>query len=192
MLFLDIETLGTESTSVVLSVAMTVYKDNAPVTYQSFIDNGIFVKFDAKEQINRYKRVTEQHTLEWWSKQCDFAKKRSLVPSSEDVSAEQGIDQLNEWLRKIPNYKNMLCWTRGSLDQVCIDSLCNSIGKPKIIPYYNYRDVRTLIECFYPKQERGYVEVDKSKCPDYDFGKVIKHDPLHDVAYDAVMILAGV
>jgi hypothetical protein len=191
MLVLDIETLGTESNSVILSAALTFYNSNQPLTYQQLLDNSIFVKFDVREQIQQYNRITDKDTLNWWDSQCDFARKRSLIPSPEDVSAKNGILLIKQWLSKIPNYKTMTIFTRGSLDQMCIDSLCKSIGVEKLVPYYNYRDVRTLLDCFY-KTERGYCSIDKSKCPDFDINKVIKHCPVHDVCYDMVQILAGV
>jgi hypothetical protein len=191
MLCLDIETTGTESTAVVLSAALTFYDSTQPLSYQGLVDRSIFVKFDAKEQIQLYNRTTDKDTLNWWNGQCDFARQRSLLPSTNDVSAKDGIKLIKQWLSKIPNYNKMTIFTRGSLDQMCMDSLCKSIGEDKLVPYYNYRDVRTLLDCFYTT-ERGYCNIDVSKCPDFNINKVIKHDPVADVCYDMVQILAGV
>jgi len=183
MLVFDVETLSTESTCVILSAAMVYFDENS--TYESILENSLFVKFDAKEQISKYNRTVSKSTLEWWSKQCDFAKNTSLVPTKNDVPAIEGIERFREYLKVDPS-PNKIIWARGSLDQMAIDSLCNAVGVNPIVRYNAWRDVRTGIDILATTSENGYCQVN---LPGFTIQKVIKHDPVHDCAYDAVMLL---
>jgi hypothetical protein len=183
MITFDIETLSTESTAVVLSAAMVYFDDG--MTYEEMIEKSIFVKFDAKEQIQKYHRSASKSTLEWWSKQCDLAKRISLNPSKHDVSAIDGIELLRDYLKIDPSPTKIL-WTRGSLDQMAIDSLCNAVDVKPLVRYNQYRDVRTAIDILASTAENGYCQVNLK---DFSLQKVLKHDPVHDCAYDATMLM---
>lgn len=183
MIVLDIESLSTESTCVILSAAMVYFNDG--MTYEEMIDKSIFVKFDAKEQIQKYNRTASKSTLEWWKKQCDFAKNTSFNPSKYDVSAIEGIELLRNYLNIDPSPTKIL-WTRGALDQMAIESLCNAIGVKPLVLYNQYRDTRTAIDILASTSKKGYCEV---SLKDFSIQKVIKHDPRHDCAYDAVQLM---
>lgn len=183
MICFDIETLSTESTCVILSAAMVYFDDG--MTYEEMIEKSIFVKFNAQEQIQKYKRTVSKSTLEWWSKQCDFAKNTSFKPSKYDVSAIDGIELLRDYLKVDPS-PNKIIWTRGSLDQMAIESLCNAVDVKPLVRYNNYRDVRTAIDILASTAENGYCKVNLK---DFTIQKVIKHDPVHDCAYDATMLM---
>jgi len=187
---LDLETLGVESTSVVLSAAF-VYVDPDDLStdnltaYQQLLDGAAFAKFDAKEQ-RSMGRTVDADTLNWWKKQGDVQKRTSLLPGDNDMTVIEGLDSLCDWYQKFPNWKTLPVWVRGSLDQPCFESLFRSVGKSPIVPYNCYRDVRTAIDLLYPNSKAGYVDI-----PDFDQYTVIKHDPVHDCAYDALMMLRG-
>ena len=51
MFLFDVETLGVESNSVVLSAAMIHFDPEMRPTYQDLLDNACFVKFNAKEKL---------------------------------------------------------------------------------------------------------------------------------------------
>ena len=183
MLVFDIETLDLESTCVILSAAMVYFEENS--TYESIVENSLFVKFDAKEQIQKYKRTVSKSTLDWWAKQCDFARNTSLTVSKNDISAYDGIKLLRDYLKVDPS-PNKIIWTRGNLDQLAIDSLCNAVGVPPLLKYNQYRDVRTGLDLLASTSENGYCKV---SLPDFTIQKVVKHDPVSDAAYDAIMLL---
>jgi hypothetical protein len=155
------------------------------MTYEEMIEKSIFVKFNAKEQIQKYNRTVSKSTLEWWSKQCDFAKNTSFIPTKNDVSAIDGIELLRDYLKVDPS-PNKIIWTRGSLDQMAIESLCNAVDVKPLVRYNNYRDVRTAIDILASTAENGYCKVNLK---DFTIQKVIKHDPVHDCAYDATMLM---
>ena len=191
MIFFDLETLGVESGSIVLSIgAVYVQSNDVPIRYSDLIDNGIFIKFDAKEQVERYRRVMVKSTLDWWLKQGEMQQRCSVRPSKDDLSVKAGLDVFHKWFRAIPNWKEELIWVRGGLDQLCYESLCRDAEIDPVVPYNQYRDVRTALQCLYPEHEKnGYIDVNTEMVTDYDRDLVLKHHPLHDSAMDACMLL---
>jgi hypothetical protein len=190
MFALDIETLAVESTSVILSVGMTYVSNTEPKSYQDILDNSIFVKLKAKEQIAN-NRFVDNSTVDWWSKQCDFAKERNFYPKKTDFSVDEGIAVLQKWVNERAK-KDDICWIRGSLDQMCLDSLFRSVDAEPLFKYNMYRDVRTAIDIMYPNTSKnGYVDVDPELCLGFDRDQVLKHSPEHDTSYDLAMILFG-
>lgn len=193
MFFLDIESLGVESTSVILSIGMLYAADNSPTTYQALLDSSIFIKLNARQQIERFNRVVDKGTIEWWNKQGELPRNRSYTPKKNDLSPEEAFTVLRRWVNSMtPKPKDEICWIRGSLDQMAMDSLCKAMGIEPILPYNAYRDIRTAIDLLYPETgKNGYVEIDTTLCPDYDRSKVLKHSPEHDCAMDACMLFFG-
>lgn len=188
---LDIETLATSSESVILSLGMVYFDDQMPLTYQGLIDNSIFIKFDSKEQVTKYKRRMSKDTLDWWKKQGTRVQETNLLPSKNDMSAEEGLNVLRRWFESKPNAKDLWVWTRGQMDQGAFESLCRDVGQEIFVPYNQYRDVRTALDCFYEKTKNGYLEVDTAKVPDWDWDNVMKHHPCHDSAADLCMLFGG-
>lgn len=189
--FLDIETLSTESNTVILSVGMCYARMDS--TYTDLQQDSIFVKFDAKEQVEKYNRITSKDTLDWWSKQPEEAKRISLYPSSTDVSTVDGINQIKTWMKQYKNYKQEYVWTRGSLDQMAFDSLCKSAQQEVISPYWNYKDIRTGIMCLKTTEERGYCKVKYPYNDEFNYDELfkLKHDPKVDCQIDAIQLIYG-
>lgn len=189
----DVESLGVESTSVVLSAAIVKFDidpKDLPKTvdldsyYETLLTSALMVKFDVAEQTKKYKRTMEKETIDWWNKQGSLIKKASFTPSDYDDSVESGILKLRNYITMFGGAKNII-WVRGSLDQMCIDSLAKSAGLQPIAPYHSYRDIRTAIDLLADSPSiNGYCELK------YEFNKdlVHKHHPVHDVAYDSLML----
>lgn len=183
MLVFDIETLDTESTAVVLSASIVYFHENS--TWESLLDEALFVKFNAKEQIDKYKRTISKDTLKWWEGQSIEAKKVSILPSPNDVSTGDGINMIKRYLAKDPANTKII-WTRGSLDSMVFESLTRSVGTTPLVMHNQYRDIRTAIDILATDSTKGYCDVN---LPGFDVTKVIKHNPIHDVCYDALQIL---
>lgn len=186
MFALDIETLNKRENSVVLSLAVLHFDETVQYTYQELLDRTCFVKFNLKEQVEKYHRTTDKETIEWWKKQCDFAKQKSLIPSRIDVSLVDGLNTAKEYVKKYSKGEEIV-WTRGSLDQFALDSICDDVKSDYLFNYSQYRDFRTAIDLLKETSKRGYCNV-----PNFNREQVIKHDPVHDVAYDAMMLMYGV
>lgn len=192
MFFLDIETLGVESTAAILSIAIIYVPDAEPRPAVELMSDYIFVKFDVKDQISRFKRTVDMGTIEWWKKQSKIARDKSYERNPElDLSSEDALDRIDVWVKKHTDYSNDLVWIRGTLDQMAVDSLYSALKRKPPFNYNVYRDMRTAVDLLYPNSKGGYVEVDSSVCIEFDQYQLVPHDPLHDVTRDAAMLLYG-
>lgn len=187
MFVFDVETLGVESTTVILSAAIVHFDAAKNPSYQDLLDGALFVKLNAKDQLQRLDRTLDMGTLEWWKNQHEYVRSVSLDPSGHDLLAEDAIRKLHDYMNKFPNANKMTMWTRGSLDQMAIDSLCKKVDMQLLTGYNMYRDVRTAIDCF-TGSSNGYCNVDH---PTFNRAAVIKHHPVHDCALDAMMLMYG-
>lgn len=187
MFCLDCETLGVDSDSAVLSIALIHFDENKKYTFQKLVENSCFVKFDVQEQIRGYKRTIDKETVEWWKKQSKVAKDYSLTPSGNDISLLEGIEILQKYVKEHSSVEKEVVWIRGSLDQFVLDHLFKSAGKEVLFAYSQYLDMRTAIYLLKETNNGGYCPV-----PGLDMNSVYKHLPDHDCALDIMMLLDGV
>lgn len=188
MFVFDVETLGKKSDAIILSMALTPFDLSQKPSYQELLDATFFVKLDATYQRKQLKRTITPSSLEWWGKQCDMVKHKSFTPSPEDVTPEVGYEMMREFASKFPDYDSSIVWARGNLDQLVIDDLEESLAIKPIFNYNKWRDVRTAVDILYGSKN-GYPKVNYP-----GFNKdahVYKHDPVHDCAYDAMMLMYG-
>lgn len=187
MFIFDVETLGVESTCVILSAAIIYFDPEETPSYQDLLDNALFVKLNSKDQVKRLGRSVDLGTIDWWKNQHEYLKKVSLDPLPDDLLAEDAIDQLHAYMNRYENPHKHTMWARGSLDQMSIDSLCKRADKPMLTNYAVWRDVRTAVDIL-TGATNGYCGVDREG---FDRTKVIKHHPVHDCALDAMMLMYG-
>lgn len=186
MYMFDVETIGVESTSVILSAAIIGFDPNdKEKTYDQYLADALFVKFDVNEQVKNYNRTIDKSTIEWWSKIHPAIRGVSFTPSKNDISAADGISKLRSYIQ---NPDKATFWARGSLDQMVIDSLCKAVGVDLLAPYNNWRDVRTALDCLCETTKNGYCDL---KIPFDKGANVIKHHPVHDCAYDIMQLVHG-
>jgi hypothetical protein len=187
MILFDVETLGKESNSVILSMAAIYFKPEDKPTPQELRDSAFFVKFDAKDQIKRLNRKVGRTTMEWWAKQCENVRKKSFNPSPEDVRFEDGYEAMRAWA-KSKNDPKCWVWARGNLDQLVLDSMEEQLGLDAIWKFERWRDVRTAIDFLY-ETNRGYCDVDY---PGFDPSlHITKHNPIDDCVFDVMMMVYG-
>jgi hypothetical protein len=188
MFCFDIETLGVESTAVVLSFACTYFKPEDNPSPETLRENTFFAKLNAQDQIKRLSRTVDRGTIEWWAKQCENVKIKSFKPSSSDLLVEDALDAFAQW-RKGYSMEKEWVWARGNLDQCVFNSLEKACGREVIFPHYLWRDVRTAVDFLY-HSENGYTDVK------YEFFEpelhITKHDPVDDCILDAMMLMYGV
>jgi hypothetical protein len=190
MFMFDIETLGVASDSVVLSMACIHFDPRTNPTYKELKESAFFVKLDAKDQITRLNRKVDKKTVEWWGKQCQNVKTKSLTPCKDDILVEDALSALRTWVKERDDGKCYV-WARGSMDEVVMQALERSVmreGEDHIFLYSRFRDVRTAID-FLTGNINGYCQVDHPSF-NYDID-VTKHDPVDDCALDIMMLLYG-
>ena len=191
MFMFDIETLGVESTAVVLSAAIICFdpEKDSDISFRELVERGLLVKFDAKDQVKRLDRTMTKSTLDWWGKQGDYQQKLSFVPDTKrDIVAEDGLQAIRKYINQYhrgADPQTMTIWARGSLDQMAIDSLALKAGVEPIAPFNRWRDVRTAVDLM-TDSKNGYCTV-----RDLIREEVVKHDPVHDCALDILMLLRG-
>lgn len=193
MFLFDVETLGVESTSVVLSAAITFFDFNDKIEnptagnllseYNRYVMTSKVVKFNTLEQ-SQNGRVSTEDTLEWWTKQSQMARDASLYVNSNDLSTADGINQLRSYIDAHGGNKQIV-WARGSLDQMVIDSLCRTANVQPLFMYNMWRDVRTAIDLLATESKGGYAEIPNFN-PDLH---VVKHLPENDCALDILTML---
>ena len=182
-LMFDIETLGTRERSVVLTLACVPFTfEDVSETYDDIIANGFFVKFDAKEQIKTFQRVTDADTIAWWKNQSDEAKRFSLPPSADDVSLEKGCADLRAFIKGTNyDFKNSYIWSRGCyFDFPKIEDLYRDLNQKAPFNGFKIRDTRTMIDVLTGNM-RGEYDLRDGMPTNY-----IKHHALHDAAFEAV------
>lgn len=195
MISFDIETLGVSSEVVVLSVgivkfelfnANTAWQQTDPNAlnniYKKMLDDALFVKFEVDEQVAKYGRKVEKEAIDFWKDQSTRVIEKSFRRNFNiDCKIIDGVIKIAEFVNGDPNF-----WARGSLDQIVYDSLCRAAGKPLVTEYWCWSDYRTAINLTKETARRGYCDI-----PGFDRSLVVKHDPVHDAAYDVMMLLYG-
>lgn len=184
MFSVDIETLSQKENAVILSCALTHFSEKESLSFEELVEKTCFVKFNAKEQVEKYNRKVSKSTLEWWKRQSDIAKEVSLIPNKNDKSVFEGVDILREYVRKYSTGKELV-FCRGSLDQFVLFDLFEQLQIPQLFEYYQFRDYRTAIECLKENAEKGFCPI-----PNLDMNKVIPHHPVHDNCRDIMMLLS--
>jgi hypothetical protein len=181
-LIYDFETLSTNMFNcVVVNIAAMNYTEERfthdPYSYEELLDKCSVMKFDVKEQVEKYDRKIEQGTLNWWKKQSAEAQ-QCLKPSDKDVS----ITELYPFL--IDKHDAPKCdkiFTRGNtFDPVLVRSIFDSIGIEKDpTPHWIIKDTRSYLDAFL-----WGSEYDNKFIPEEVKDKFIHHDPSHDIAMD--------
>jgi DNA replication protein DnaD len=187
MFMFDVETLGKESNSVILSLAAIYFDSATKPSPQELRDSAFFVKFNVEDQIKRLNRKVGKTTMQWWAKQCDNVRKTSFDVSPSDVIFEDGYEKLRQWAES-KNDKKCYVWARGNLDQLIIDSFEEQLEIQPIWPFQRWRDVRTAIDILY-NTNRGYCKVDY-----LGFDPTLhitKHNPTDDCVYDIMQLIYG-
>jgi len=183
----DVETLGTESNSVILSMACIYFRPEDKPTYQQLKESAFFVKFSVREQVENYGRKINRGTIDWWEKQCLNVKNWSYIPDKNDESLSEGITKFQDWVNS-KNDKDCWVWARGSLDDIILQAVERQLKKESIFSYSRWRDARTAIDLL-TTSKNGYCEVDH---PEFVYERdVTKHIPIDDCALDIMMLLYG-
>lgn len=181
------ETLGTDSNSVILSMACIHFDPQSKPTYKELKEFAFFVKLSARDQIENYQRKVHKGTIDWWEKQCLNAKNWSYIPDKSDKPLAEGIAALHEWANS-KNDKDSWVWTRGSLDDVILQAAERQVKVESVFAYSRFRDVRTAVDLL-TFSKNGYCDVDH---PEFLYDRdVTKHNPIDDCALDIMMLLYG-
>lgn len=179
---IDLETLAAGSDAPILSLGLTVSRyDDKSQTFQSLVDDGLYLKFKLKEQLDKGRKVSER-VVKWWYEQSPQARSVLIPNPSIDVSLYDIEHHLTSFFdRKGINIKKVDFYDRNCFDLSKLQYLLEEdLGKDVIWNYHNTFDIPTAFR-FLGFDRYGGTRVS-------DFPGAIYHNALHDAAVDHMRI----
>ena len=188
----DFESLGLGENSVLLSLGVLAFdpseydiiSDGVEVTFNRLLDQGIYIKMDAKDQTQTYGRTINKATLMWWTEQGEEAQE-VLKKTKLDVKLPEMERRLSEYLEMNGVTKNTPVWSRGYTEPMWYESVKLNLNTYGSFRHYQYRDIRTLLNVSIEDKYLSRNHINTIKQPE----TFIKHNALHDVCFDAVQFL---
>lgn len=151
-LMIDIETLDTKSSAIVLSVGACFFDlDNPNTTIQELYQNSIYLELNPKEQENKNRTISID-TLTWW-----LNNDLNLKAFFENISINTGrnLKLLSDFI--ISNQIKSVWSKSPSFDMNILDSLFSDFNMTFPIGFRDRFDVRTVLEI------RKLTEISKIK-----------------------------
>ena len=136
---LDIETLDTRASSVVLSVAAMRFQlwESGPILLPDMLwTPSLRQQFAAG-------RTASDTTVKWWGAQPEAAKKHWVNPETEIMPVAKMLAGIKGFCNS--DFGPIPVWANGAVFDVgIIESLCAAFGEPIPWEYYVVRDARTI------------------------------------------------
>jgi hypothetical protein len=177
----DYETLSKDMINgVVVNLAAILFDESRfvenPYEYDELLVSAKFIKFDVKEQVQKYGRTIQKETMDWWMQQ-DIAARSLIKPSADDVS----IDNIHDFFyNTLQIHTCDRVYARGNtFDPILTETLHRNIGKVDPVKWWVIRDVRSLFE----GMTYGH-NIKNNFIPEGLESKFIAHNPIHDIAMD--------
>ena len=188
----DFESLGLNENSVLLSLGVLAFdpsdydivSDGVETTFNKLLQQGLYVKLDAKDQAKTYGRTINKSTLLWWTEQEEEAS-QVLSRSDDDVKLPDMETLLKEYLEMNGFTKNTPVWSRGYTEPMWYESVKLNLNTYGSFRHYQYRDIRTLLNVSIEDKYLSRNHINTIEHP----VSFIKHNALHDVCFDAVQFL---
>lgn len=179
MSVVDLETLAVGSDAVILSLGLTCARyDDTTQTFNTLVDNGLYLKFDIKDQLKQGRR-TSKRVINWWYDQHTAAR-QVLNPSPDDVS----LYDLGKYLKEFYDKFGIDIKQSDMYDRNCFDiSKLQYLFEQELnqdVPwnYHNTFDIPTAFR-FMGFDRYAGIRVSDIEGATY-------HHALHDAAVDHV------
>lgn len=146
-LMIDLETLDTRPSSVVLSIGAIAFDPES-----GWVDTtgGMEVYLKLEEQFEAGRTISES-TFLWWFGQSDLA--RNAVVRARRVGVEAGLDELQDYCSRM---NIQYVWSNGAaFDVVIMEHLMNYTKMPW--KFYKVMDMRTIM-WLNPVEKEGETE----------------------------------
>lgn len=182
---LDIETVGTESDAIVLSIGLVFFDPHQarrPIQTQRY-----WTPIDIDDQIRRGRQMTGG-TFRWWLEQGDDARKEHFLPNSELDAPEVILgDALEEIANLCREFKVQGVWGNGSdFDNAILQSAAKQYGVGPMWPYWANRCFRTFTNLFdkdrlwRPENEHKHNALEDARNQVKWMHQIIQHNPYAD------------
>ncbi|MCT7633891.1 3'-5' exonuclease [Aliarcobacter butzleri] len=137
-IMIDIETLGTNSNALVVSISAVIFDMSSNAIGDTFE-----VGLNEQQQLEK-GAIIDQSTVDWWDKQSDEAK--TMLNRLQKIDVEFALNEFNNWIKNNFSAPSKIkLWGNGAtFDNVIVRNLFERHGIDFIIPYYADKDVRTL------------------------------------------------
>lgn len=133
-LMLDLETLGTDPRSVILSIGAVFFTETE-------IGKKFYVELDADEQTEYFKRKVSMNTVAWWIDQDDDAKQLFSNPDKKMFGI--ALSELHDFIGE--EAATVEVWSNGaSFDIPMLNTAFHDVGLPTPWRFYNERCYRTM------------------------------------------------
>lgn len=168
-LMIDIETLDTRRSALVLSIGYVQFEPRVPETFQTLLEHAVCDVIQLESQPNS---SFSAETLLWWLRQS--VEFKILLESQPKVSMQDALMRLSTtiWQDRVGNI-----WGNGpTFDLGIISHHYEQAQLAVPWKYYKERDVRTMLEA---------ALIEKSNYIPEGF---IAHRADHDAAYQAMLV----
>lgn len=159
-----------------------VFNQSSSYTYNDLLANSHYMKFDVKEQVEKYNRIVDKSTLQFWKEQPKEVQEM-VGPLPNDLP----LTRLVETFDNIDWTSIKRVYTRGNtFDPIILDHVYQSFGLKDQFPFdwWKVRDTRSLIEGmswgtdirndFIPPEPEGLES------------KINLHNPVDDIILDVL------
>lgn len=170
----DVETLDTQPSSVVLSVAMVKFNLADEDNYDTLNDpkRYFYAVIDAEEQIRDYARTCSFSTIKFWTEQSKSVTKEVFQTKQQPVEAT--LIDLAKWVN-VDTVKSPNLWGNGAtFDNMIMQSLFRDYDIKWPFDYWADKDLRTL----------KYLAGDPRSVP---VDRDMVHHALFDTMYEALV-----
>lgn len=138
-IMLDIETLGTSSNSIILTIGAIKFKPTTPI--DSIENCDTFYRRIDIESCRKVGLISEEQTVKWWNSQ-DSSVKFEALENQDRLPLTQVLLEFTKWFGK-----SVKIWGHGD-DFDCV-ILTNAYKACNLTPpwkFWNTRDTRTLFD----------------------------------------------
>lgn len=175
---LDIETLDTVKTSVVLSIGLVLFKLSPQNKINELFHSSFYTELDCEEQ-ELIGRTKSESTMAFWKRQKPGLEQfKYAYPISDKITVNNKdcLTRLHQILKKLP--KNGGLWAKGyDFDLEIISNLFGDYGLTTPWQFHQKRCYRTM--------ERWF----KSRYPEFEFPKNTHlHHALEDARHQTVCL----
>lgn len=142
---IDLETLGTQPGSVILSVGAVLFDPTKPV--DECLGDELYMVVSKSSSLD-YAMTVSKDTLAWWEKQSPEAKQVL-------VEAEEGGNDMRDAMVRLARFipEGAKVWSNGAnFDQPLLDVAYNRCATPLPWKYWNSRCYRTIV-ALYPNEK---------------------------------------
>lgn len=163
------------------------FTSKEPYTFEELVRRAQKAKFDLKELVTQHGMKYKSSDLNWWKEQAPDVKVK-LNPSAKDVSVNQFIDDMLEYIgnNKISNW-----WSRSNtFDPILLQRLGQAVDRlheiDEKLKFWAIRDTRTWIDAKFDfAQKNGFIPISDVE---YWNSAFKQHDSSHDIAADVLRL----